>query len=32
MKEQENHLENFIEKWKMGTEQGDDILAIGIPL
>ena len=32
MKEQEQHLDNFIEKWKAGTEQVDDILVIGIRL
>jgi len=30
MQEQEQHLENFIEDWKAGTEQVDDILVIGI--
>jgi serine phosphatase RsbU (regulator of sigma subunit) len=30
MKEQENHLENFIEDWKAGTEQVDDILVMGV--
>lgn len=30
MKEQEQHLDNFIENWKAGTEQVDDILVIGI--
>ena len=32
MKEQEQHLDNFIENWKSGTEQVDDILVIGIRL
>ena len=32
MKEQEKHLDNFIENWKGGTEQIDDILVIGIRL
>ena len=32
MKEQEQHLENFIENWKENTEQVDDILVIGIRL
>jgi len=32
MKEQENHLENFIENWKSGAEQVDDILVIGVRL
>jgi len=32
MKEQEQYLDNFIEKWKAGTEQVDDILVIGIRL
>ena len=32
MKEQEQHLNNFIENWKAGTEQVDDILIIGIRL
>lgn len=30
MKEQEGHLDSFIEEWKAGTEQVDDILVIGI--
>lgn len=30
MKEQEQYLENFIEEWKAGTEQVDDILVIGV--
>ncbi len=30
MQEQEQHLDNFIEDWKAGTEQVDDILVIGI--
>lgn len=30
MQEQEKHLNNFIENWKDGTEQVDDILVIGI--
>ncbi|MCE9539681.1 MAG: tetratricopeptide repeat protein [Bacteroidetes bacterium] len=32
MKEQEQYLNNFIENWKAGTEQVDDILVIGIRL
>lgn len=32
MKEQERHLDNFIEDWKGGTEQIDDILVIGVRL
>ena len=32
MKEQEQHLESFIESWKDGTEQVDDILVIGVRL
>lgn len=32
MKEQEKHLDNFIEDWKSGTEQIDDILVIGVRL
>jgi serine phosphatase RsbU (regulator of sigma subunit) len=32
MQEQELHLDNFIENWKTGTEQVDDILVIGIRL
>ncbi|OFX32863.1 MAG: hypothetical protein A2X08_00380 [Bacteroidetes bacterium GWA2_32_17] len=32
MKEQEQHLNNFIENWKDGTEQADDILVIGVRL
>lgn len=30
MPEQEKHLENFIEDWKAGKEQVDDILVIGV--
>jgi len=30
MKEQEKHLDDFVENWKAGTEQVDDILVIGI--
>lgn len=30
MPEQEKHLDNFIEDWKSGTEQVDDILVIGV--
>jgi serine phosphatase RsbU (regulator of sigma subunit) len=32
MQEQEFHLDNFIENWKAGTEQIDDILVIGVRL
>jgi serine phosphatase RsbU (regulator of sigma subunit)/streptogramin lyase len=32
MPEQEQYLDNFIEKWKAGTEQVDDILVIGVRL
>lgn len=32
MPEQEAHLESFIENWKAGTEQVDDILVIGVRL
>ena len=32
MQEQEKHLDNFIENWKAGTEQIDDILVIGVRL
>jgi tetratricopeptide (TPR) repeat protein len=32
MKEQEQYLNNFIDNWKAGTEQVDDILVIGIRL
>jgi serine phosphatase RsbU (regulator of sigma subunit) len=32
MQEQEMHLDNFVEKWKAGTEQVDDILVIGVRL
>ena len=32
MKEQEQHLDSFIENWKAGTEQVDDILVIGVRL
>ncbi|MDO8660313.1 MAG: SpoIIE family protein phosphatase, partial [Candidatus Woesearchaeota archaeon] len=32
LKEQEHHLDNFIEDWKDGTEQIDDILVIGVRL
>ena len=32
MKEQEKHLDNFVENWKAGTEQVDDILVIGVRL
>src|ERR1019366_494185 len=32
MKEQEEHLENFVETWKAGMEQVDDILVIGVRL
>ncbi len=32
MQEQEKHLDDFIENWKAGTEQVDDILVIGIRL
>jgi serine phosphatase RsbU (regulator of sigma subunit) len=30
MQEQEQHLDNFVEDWKAGIEQVDDILVIGI--
>jgi serine phosphatase RsbU (regulator of sigma subunit) len=30
MKEQGNHLEKFIEEWKAGEEQVDDILVVGL--
>lgn len=30
MKEQGNHLEKFIEEWKAGEEQVDDILVVGV--
>jgi serine phosphatase RsbU (regulator of sigma subunit) len=30
MLEQEKHLDEYIENWKSGTEQVDDILVIGI--
>jgi hypothetical protein len=30
MQEQEKYLDNFVENWKAGTEQIDDILVIGI--
>ncbi|MDQ3048367.1 MAG: SpoIIE family protein phosphatase [Bacteroidota bacterium] len=30
MQEQEEYLEEFIENWKFGTEQVDDILVIGV--
>ncbi len=32
MAEQQKHLDNFIENWKAGIEQVDDILVIGIRL
>lgn len=32
MREQEQHLDNFVENWKAGTEQIDDILVIGVRL
>ncbi len=32
MKEQRNHLDNFIENWKSVAEQVDDILIIGVQL
>jgi uncharacterized membrane protein YgcG len=32
MQEQETYLDNFIENWKAGTEQVDDILVIGVRL
>lgn len=32
MKDQELHLDNFVENWKAGTEQVDDILVIGVRL
>ena len=30
MKEQEKYLDDFVENWKAGTEQVDDILVIGV--
>jgi hypothetical protein len=30
MPEQEQYLDTFVEDWKAGTEQVDDILVIGI--
>jgi hypothetical protein len=30
MMEQEEYLDNFIERWKAGAEQIDDILIIGV--
>ena len=32
MQEQEKHLDDFIENWKAGVEQVDDILVIGVRL
>jgi len=32
MQEQEKHLDHFLENWKAGTEQVDDILVIGVRL
>ncbi|MBI4947883.1 MAG: SpoIIE family protein phosphatase [Bacteroidetes bacterium] len=32
MVEQKKHLDDFVEKWKAGTEQIDDILVIGVRL
>ena|ERR1035437_5964674 len=32
MKEQEQHLDKFVENWKAETEQVDDILIIGVQL
>ena len=32
LREQEKHLDDFIEKWKAGIEQVDDILVIGVRL
>ena len=32
MQEQEKHLDNFVENWKSGIEQIDDILVIGVRL
>nr|MBA3971551.1 SpoIIE family protein phosphatase [Bacteroidota bacterium] len=32
MQEQEKHLDSFMESWKAGTEQVDDILVIGVRL
>lgn len=32
MREQEKHLDDFVENWKAGTEQVDDILVIGVRL
>jgi serine phosphatase RsbU (regulator of sigma subunit) len=30
LQDQENHLDNFVETWKAGIEQTDDILVIGV--
>ena len=30
MEEQENYLNDFIEDWKAGAEQVDDILIVGV--
>ena len=32
MKEQEKYLDEFVENWKSGTEQVDDILVIRVRL
>jgi hypothetical protein len=32
MQEQEKFLDDFIEGWKVGTDQVDDILVIGVRL
>jgi serine phosphatase RsbU (regulator of sigma subunit) len=32
MREQEIHLDNYVEEWKSGIEQVDDILVIGVRL
>ncbi len=32
MQEQEKYLDDFIESWKAGTEQVDDILVIGVKM
>jgi hypothetical protein len=32
MQEQEKYLDEFVENWKAGAEQMDDILVIGVRL